>query len=65
MMLGIHQDMQQQLYKEISPAAENGFDDKDLKDLDFLDRIIKETLRLFTPLPLTLRKASDDIQFGK
>lgn len=65
MMLGKHPHVQQKLYDEICPAAEKGFDDNELRKLSYLDMVIKETFRLFTPIPMSSRKATDDVLFGK
>lgn len=38
---------------------------EDLQKLPYLDRVIKETLRLFPTLPYIARQASDDFDLGK
>ncbi|CAG9785317.1 unnamed protein product [Diatraea saccharalis] len=61
-MLSKHQDMQEKLYQEImeilgdkdSVAAE------DLPRFKYLDAVVKETLRLYSPVPITARTADRD-----
>lgn len=55
---------QQKVYDEIVRVL--GYDDKDvemedLADLKYLEQCIKETLRIFTLFPITLRKTTEEI----
>ena len=65
MMLGIHKDVQEKLYAEISSAFKNGLNEKDLYQLKYLEMVIKETLRLYPPIPYIGRKVDQDVQMGK
>ena len=37
---------------------------EDLKRMEYTERVIQETLRLFTPLPIILRKVEEDLEIG-
>lgn len=63
-LLGIHEDVQEKLYQEISSALKDGLHDKELEKLEYLDKVIKESLRIFPIAPILLRKAAEDVQFG-
>lgn len=66
-LLGIHQDVQEKLYQEISSATflqDEQLNDIELARLEYLDKVIKESMRLFPIIPINLRKATDDVQFG-
>ncbi|XP_063709176.1 probable cytochrome P450 313a4 [Culicoides brevitarsis] len=61
-MLAMHQDVQQKVYDEI---CENIPDDAELdcellKKMEYLDMVIKETLRLFPVAPVTMRDSLQD-----
>ena len=61
----MHQDVQEKLFQEISSSLNKNFDSADVMKLDYLDRVIKETLRLFPIAPITFRRANEDIKFSK
>lgn len=59
---------QEKLFVEINEIFGNSNSPitmQDLKKADYLDRVIKETLRLFPFAPIISRKATSDIQLGK
>ncbi|XP_065213910.1 cytochrome P450 4g1-like [Planococcus citri] len=68
LMLAIHQDAQQKAYEEVRKVV--GADGNrdllmdDLAELTYLEQCIKETLRVFTLFPITLRKTSEDIKLA-
>lgn len=65
-MLGLHKDVQENTYNELISVINGGqFDDDKLHKLDYLERVIYETLRLFPTIPLNSRKCTEDIQLGK
>uniref|UniRef100_A0A1A9WPJ3 Cytochrome P450 n=1 Tax=Glossina brevipalpis TaxID=37001 RepID=A0A1A9WPJ3_9MUSC len=67
-MLGIHQDVQQRVIEEQETIF--GHDMRrdctfaDTIQMNYLERVICETLRLFPPVPLIARKAEEDIKLA-
>ncbi|KAJ6594703.1 cytochrome P450 [Mycena capillaripes] len=53
-------DFQQELRTEIQLASANGTDDLDYDNMPLLNAIINEGLRLYSPLPLAERIATED-----
>ncbi|KAF5301094.1 hypothetical protein FQA39_LY10913 [Lamprigera yunnana] len=64
MMLGMHPQIQEEVYEEIKSSI--GLSQKILEDdlihFEYLDRVIRETLRLFPPAPCVSRQVTEDIQ---
>jgi cytochrome P450 len=56
-----HQQVAQKLYKDIDTLADSEINYIDLKNLDYLHNVIKETLRLYPPGPYSARKANADL----
>ncbi|XP_045466500.1 cytochrome P450 4C1-like isoform X2 [Harmonia axyridis] len=57
-MMGMHQDIQEKVYEEVMGVLgpEGQPTVKDLNEMHFFERCLKETMRLFTPAPIILRK---------
>ncbi|CAG9812345.1 unnamed protein product [Chironomus riparius] len=66
MMLGIHQNAQHKLMQEIEEIFINGDDTTltidFLNKFQFMEAVIKETMRLFTVAPILARKASEEVE---
>ena len=62
--------MQEKVYKELheihgEESPENlSVTFEDLKRMEYTERVIQETLRLFTPLPIILCKVEEDLEIG-
>ncbi|KAJ3641278.1 hypothetical protein Zmor_027790 [Zophobas morio] len=59
LMLGMHPEVQEKVSEELQSVFGHSDRDatlEDLSQLDYLDRVIKESLRLFPPLPLIGRE---------
>lgn len=67
--LAKYPEIQQKLYKEITKVIGNDVDksttQKDLNELHYLDMVIKESLRLYPPIPLFGRDIQEDITISK
>ncbi|XP_069680199.1 cytochrome P450 4C1-like isoform X2 [Periplaneta americana] len=66
-ILGHHMDVQEKLYDEFESIFE-GSDRpptmKDLNDMKYLERVIKESLRLYPSVPAIGRQLDSDIEIG-
>ncbi|XP_050503188.1 cytochrome P450 4C1-like isoform X14 [Diabrotica virgifera virgifera] len=65
-MLGMFQDIQQKVFEELIDILgpdRRAFPD-DLPQLKYLERVVKESLRLFPPVPLIGRTLHEDIDGG-
>ncbi|XP_014284933.1 cytochrome P450 4C1 [Halyomorpha halys] len=61
-LLGIHQNVQEELYREVSgilvgqePTME------DYQKMTYLERVLKETIRLYPSVPIVARMATQDV----
>ena len=67
LLLALHQDVQQRLYDEVQavlgkrPRAVRA---DDLPEMPYLDMFVKETLRLFPPIPFVTRQLHHDTKIG-
>lgn len=64
-MLAMHQDIQEKAFDEVQQVMRqsNGdITDCELHKMQYLEMVIKETMRLFPVLPIHARMATDDIK---
>jgi cytochrome P450 len=67
-LIGSHPEVQKKLHEEMDTIFGNStrpITNDDLRDLKYLDCVIKETLRLFPSVAFFARKISDDDTVGK
>lgn len=63
--------LQEKVYKEISQvyAQKSSTDEcltnEDLNKFEYLERVIKETMRIFTAVPILGREVTDDLEIGE
>ncbi|CAG9785187.1 unnamed protein product [Diatraea saccharalis] len=63
-MLAKYPDVQQRVYEEIYDifgTSDRDLVKEDLLQLKFLERVVKETLRLFPPVPFIIRKIEENV----
>lgn len=67
-LLGLHPDIQEDLYKEMDEIFHGSMRAptiKDFSEMKLLERVIKESLRLYPAVPLMGRTLSEDVQLDK
>ncbi|CAN8020255.1 unnamed protein product [Ixodes persulcatus] len=68
-LLGNHLEVQEKVHEELERVFADDFDRPvtldDLRDLPYLDCVIKETLRLYPSVPLVARSIEEDMKIGK
>lgn len=64
LMLAINQDVQERVYEEISANVSDveALDYDTLTKLEYMDRTIKETMRMFPLAQILLRQTDEDVQ---
>ncbi|XP_045506944.1 cytochrome P450 4C1-like [Colias croceus] len=67
-LLAKYPEIQQRVYEEIYSIfgdSERLLEKDDLPKLQYLERVIKETIRLFPPVPFIIRTATEDFPLNK
>ncbi|KDR12227.1 cytochrome P450 4C1-like isoform X2 [Zootermopsis nevadensis] len=67
-MLGLHPDVQEKAYQEqksIFQGSDRSPTMKDLNEMKYLERVIKETLRLYPSVPGIGRVLNEDVKMGE
>lgn len=62
-----HREVQEKLYEEIKSTLNNDFSKlthENLQSMKYLDQVVKEMLRLRTPVPLIERELEEDLKLG-
>lgn len=63
-MLALYPDIQEKLYLQLVDVQKNESVEENLQKLEYLDMVVKETLRLYPIAALVFRKADDDVLMG-
>ncbi|XP_063917183.1 cytochrome P450 4C1-like [Zophobas morio] len=64
LVLGLHHDIQEKVFEEITSILGNSdrnFTTEDINSMDYLERVIKETMRIIAPIPFILRTLDRDV----
>ncbi|CAH0694623.1 unnamed protein product [Spodoptera exigua] len=67
LLLGMHQDAQEEVYKELKSIfgdSQRMPTKEDISRMDYLDRVIRETMRLYTVVPLIGRKTRTELKLS-
>lgn len=69
-MLAMHPEYQERVFVEVKllfpeKSPVNSLNYEDLINMEFTERVIKETLRLFPSIPITSRKSTSAIDLSE
>ena len=62
---GIFQDKVYEELENIFQGSDRSPTMNDLKEMKYLDRVIKETMRLYPSVPLITREIKEDVEISK
>ena len=66
-LLGSHPEVQERAYEELKAIFQDSDRNptlSDLHEMKYLERIIKETLRLYPSVPFISRRLNEDVQLS-
>lgn len=68
-MIGLHDEIQEKIFHEISEIFSNDTERvatfRDLNEMKYLERVLKESLRIYPSVPNISRKMNEDIEIGE
>lgn len=67
-MLAMRPDVQEKVFNEVQSLTRNGTNEPDweaLSQLTYMEMVIKETMRIFSPGPIVGREATADLELSK
>jgi cytochrome P450 len=68
MMLAMHKNVQQKAYEEVEMFFENSRENialRDINNLQYIELLLKETMRLFPPAATPSRYSTGNVQLGE
>lgn len=65
LILANHPEVQEKILEELHEIESDAITINDLSNLKYLDRVIKESLRLYPPVPYISRALTEDVSIGK
>lgn len=66
-LLGLHPEIQDKVHTELDSifhGSDRNVTLSDMSEMKYLERVIKETMRLYPPVPIIGRKVSEDVQLN-
>jgi cytochrome P450 family 4 len=68
-MIGLHDEVQEKIHQEMLEIFGGDADRvatiRELNEMKYLERVLKETLRLYPSVPNISRKMNEDIEIGE
>lgn len=61
-MLAMHDDVQERLFEEVKNVVDGDITETHLQKLNYLEMVVKESMRLFPVLPIHARIAKEDVE---
>jgi cytochrome P450 len=68
LLMALHPHIQEKIFKELQTvfgSVHEEVTDDHLKQLTYLDLVIKETLRFWSPVPFIARRVGQDMELGR